>query len=212
LPRIGLIFLISILLMLLILYISLGRRGGWWAPILTGLASTIWGLGFVGLMRFNFDPVMLVITFILAARDLSHGIQWHGRYYDELDRTDDKMAACMAAANSMLRPGLLAVIANIAGVVFLAIGDIPLLKQIGYGGAVWLGASLAMVFVFQPVLMSYLAKPQVYSWRRQPGTTPRPGAYRSLGNWLERIPVTRRGAHWGLLVAGIVLMILGIGA
>src|SRR6516164_2481556 len=127
LPRIALIFLISIALMVAILYLSLGRRSGWWAAIITGLCSTIWGLGFVGLMRFNFDPVMLVIPFILSARDLSHGIQWHGRYYDELDRTDDKMAACAATASVMLRPGLLAVLANIAGVVFLASGDIPLL-------------------------------------------------------------------------------------
>jgi uncharacterized protein len=201
LPRIALIFLISVLLMLAILYLSLGGRSGWWAPIITGLGSTIWGLGFVGLMRFNFDPVMLVIPFILTARDLSHGIQWHGRYYDELDRTDDKMAACAATADAMLRPGLLAVLANIAGVVFLATGDIPLLKQIGYGGAVWLGASLAMVFVFQPILMSYLEKPQVYRARLVSDRSP---------NWLERIPVIPGGLRTGLIVVGTLLMIFGI--
>lgn len=212
LPRIALIFLISIVLMVVILYLSLGRRSGWWAPIVTGLGSAVWGLGFVGLMRFNFDPVMLVIPFILTARDLSHGIQWHGRYYEELDRTGDKMAACAATAGVMLRPGLLAVLANVAGVVFLASGDIPLLKQIGYGGAVWLGASLAMVFVFQPILMSYLAKPQIYSWRLQQGEPNRPTAYRSLVNWLERIPVTPGGLRSGLVAAGVVLMIFGIAA
>ena len=212
LPRIALIFLISIVLMVAILYLSLGRRSGWWAPIVTGLSSAVWGLGFVGLMRFNFDPVMLVIPFILTARDLSHGIQWHGRYYDELDRTDDKMAACAATASLMLRPGLLAVLANVAGVVFLASGDIPLLKQIGYGGAVWLGASLAMVFVFQPILMSYLAKPQVYSWRLRQGGPNQPTAYRSLVNWLERIPVTPGGIRSGLVVAGTALMIFAIAA
>jgi uncharacterized protein len=212
LPRIALIFFISLALMLVILYLTLGRRTGWWAPIVTGLCSAVWGLGFVGLMRFNFDPVMLVIPFILTARDLSHGIQWHGRYYDELDRTDDKMAACAATAGLMLWPGLLAVLTNIAGVVFLASGDIPLLKQIGYGGAVWLGASLAMVFVFQPILMSYLAKPQVYAWRLHPEEPNRHPAYGSLANRLERIPVTPSGIRNGLLVAGVALMIFGIAA
>jgi predicted RND superfamily exporter protein len=212
LPHIALIFLISIVLMVAILYLSLGRRSGWWAPILTGLGSAIWGLGFVGLMGFNFDPVMLVIPFILTARDLGHSIQWHGRYYEELDRTGDKMAACATTANVMIRPGLLAVLANIAGVVFLASGDIPLLKQIGYGGAVWLGASLAMVFVFQPILMTYLAKPQIYSWRLQQGEQNRPTAYCSLVNWLERIPVTPGGIRSGLVAAGAALMIFGIAA
>jgi uncharacterized protein len=207
LPRIALIFLVSIVLMLVVLYLYLGRRSGWWAPIVTGLCSTIWGLGFVGLMRFNFDPIMLVIPFILTARDLSHGIQWHGRYYDELDRTNDKMTACATTANLMLRPGLLAVLANVAGVVFLAVGDIPVLKQIAYGGAVWLGASLAMVFVFQPIMMSYLAEPQVYSWRSDGFT-----AYGSLINWIERIPVTPGRVRVGIGAAGLVLMILGIAA
>jgi predicted RND superfamily exporter protein len=209
LPRIAVIFLISSALMVLILYLALGRRSGWWAPLITGLSSTIWGLGFVGLMRFNFDPVMLVIPIILTARDLSHGIQWHGRYYDELDRTDDKMAACATTADLMLRPGLLAVLANVAGVIFLVAGDIPALKHIGYGGAVWLGASVAMVFVFQPILMSYLAKPQVYSWRTQLDSG-RHGTYRSLVSWLERIPVTPGGVRSGLGAAGLVLLIVGI--
>jgi predicted RND superfamily exporter protein len=210
LPRIAVIFLISILLMLLILYLALGRRTGWWAPIITGLCSTLWGLGFVGLMRFNFDPVMLVIPFLLTARDLSHGIQWQGRYYDELDRIDDKMAACAATADLMLRPGLLAVLANIAGVIFLAAGDIPVLKQIGYGGAVWLGASLAMVFVFQPILMSYMARPQPYNWRLGQRDSALGAAYRSLAAWIERIPVTPGGVRGGLGAAGLILLILGI--
>ncbi len=44
-----------------ILYLSLGQRSSWWAPILTGSFSAIWGLGFMSLMGYNFDPVMLVI-------------------------------------------------------------------------------------------------------------------------------------------------------
>jgi uncharacterized protein len=212
LQRIALIFLLSIALMLIILFLNLGRRSGWWAPIVTGICSTIWGLGFVGLMRFNFDPVMLVIPFILTARDLSHGIQWHGRYYDELDRLGNKMEACAATADLMLLPGLLAVLANIAGVVFLAAGDIPVLKQIGYGGAIWLGASLAMVFVFQPIMMSYLRRPEPYSWWPARREGARRSAYGSLVAWLERVPVTPGGIRGGLIVAGTALMVLGIAA
>jgi predicted RND superfamily exporter protein len=209
LPRIYLIFLISIALMVLIIFLALGQRSTWWAPIITGLCSTIWGLGFVGLMQFNFDPVMLVIPFILTARDLSHGIQWHGRYYDELDRNDDKMAACAATADLMLGPGLLAVLTNIAGIVFLAIGHIPLLRQLGYGGAVWLGASLAMVFVFQPILMSYLPKPQIKPRRLKRRAVPTT-LFGSLMGWFERIPVTNSPMRTGLVIAGTALMIAGI--
>jgi len=203
LTRIQTIFLLAIALMLIILYLSLGRRTGWWAPIVTGLASAVWGLGFVSLMKFNFDPVMLVIPFILTARDLSHGIQWHGRYYDELDQIEDKMAACAATADAMLAPGLLAVLANIAGIIFVAVSDVPVLRQIGIGGAVWLGASLALVFVGQPILMSYLRRPEI----RRPSA---PRESRALADWLVRIPVTPGVLRTVLVLGGAVFIVVGI--
>ena len=159
LDQIKIIFVIAIVLMLSILYLSLGQRSSWWAPILTGSFSAIWGLGFVSLMGYNFDPVMLVIPFILSARDLSHGIQWQGRYYDELDRVDDKLVACATTTDVMLPPGLLSIFADIAGIVFISLGGIPVLKEIGLGGAVWLAASLTMVFVFQPIFYELPAAP-----------------------------------------------------
>src|SRR5579871_1132150 len=138
LPRIKLIFALSIALTLALVYLSLGARTGWWVPIATGICSAIWGLGFIGLARFTFDPVMLVIPFILTARDLAHGIQWQGRYYDELDRTPETAAALAETTGAMLPAGLLAVAANIAGIAFVTTGDIPALRHIGIGGAVWL--------------------------------------------------------------------------
>lgn len=212
LTRIQIIFILSIALMLFILFLSLGRNSGWWAPILTGIFSAIWGLGFVSLMGFNFDPIMLVIPFIMTARDLSHGIQWQGRYYDELGRTGDKMAACEATANAMLMPGLLAVFANIAGIIFISVGNIPVLRQIGIGGAVWMGASVAMVFVFQPILMSYLPVPQIRtrSWLQRLTNTKLYTGYHSIGRWLNTIPVTRGILRTVLLLGGACLIIIGV--
>lgn len=155
------IFFTSVGIMVAILYFCLGHRSTWWAPLVTGSLSAIWGLGFVGIMGYDFDPVMLVIPFILTARDLSHGIQWQGRYYDELDaRGHDKYAACAATTSYMLPPGLLSILADIAGIIFISFGGIPVLQHVALSGAVWLGGSLTMVFVFQPILMSYLPTPQ----------------------------------------------------
>jgi hypothetical protein len=52
-------FAVSAALIVRITFLALGRRTGWCAPVLTGLFSAVWGLGLVGLIRFNFDPVML---------------------------------------------------------------------------------------------------------------------------------------------------------
>jgi uncharacterized protein len=209
LPRITVIFSTSIVLMLLILYLSLGRRSSWWAPIVTGSFSALWGLGFVSLMDYNFDPVMLVIPFILTARDLSHGIQWQGRYYNELDRLDDKLRACATTTDVMLPPGLLSILADIAGIIFISFGGIPVLKEIGLGGAVWLASSLTMVFVFQPIFMSFLPRPRIRERKRwrllQVDIAPR----RTVVNWLVRLPVTPGMARSALMAGGAAFIIWG---
>jgi uncharacterized protein len=209
LPRITAIFGTSLGLMLIILYLSLGHRSSWWAPIITGSFSALWGLGFVSLMDYNFDPVMLVIPFILTARDLSHGIQWQGRYYNELDRLDDKVLACATTTDVMLPPGLLSILADIAGIIFISFGGIPVLKEIGLGGAVWLASSLTMVFVFQPIFMSFLPRPRIRdSWLRSPGRG-RSVPARRLVDWLVRLPVTPGAARTALLVGGAAFIVWG---
>ena len=212
LARIQVIFIFSTILMLLILYLGLGRYSGWWAPIITGICAALWGLGFVSLMGFNFDPIMLVIPFIMTARDLCHGIQWHGRYCDELERTNNKIEACVATADRMFVPGLLAVLANIAGIIFITAGNIPVLRQIGIGGAVWMGSSVAMVFVFQPILMSYLARPQLREsgWLRALGKSSLGTRYQALVERLVALPIARGTARNVILLLGAGAIVAGI--
>ena len=212
LTHIKVIFLIAVALMLIILYLSIGERSSWWAPILTGSFSATWGLGFVSVMGYNFDPVMLVIPFILTARDLSHGIQWQGRYYDELDRLDDKLLACATTTDVMLPPGLLSILADIAGIIFISFGGIPVLKEIGVGGAMWLAGSLTMVFVFQPIFMSYLPRPRIRerSWLSKRGDGERRGPFHAFIDWLVKVPVTPGIVRTALLAGGAVFILFGI--
>ncbi len=212
LTEIKLIFLTAIALMLIILYFSIGERSSWWAPILTGSFSAIWGLGFVSLMGYNFDPVMLVIPLILTARDLSHGIQWQGRYYDELDRLDNKLLACATTTDVMLPPGLLSILADIAGIIFISFGGIPVLKEIGFGGAMWLAGSLTMVFVFQPIFMSYLPRPRMRtrSWLSGRRNSERRGPLYAIIDWLVKLPVTPGIVRTSLLAGGALFIVFGV--
>lgn len=185
LPVLLFIFFTSDALMILILYRYFRGRSTWWAPIVTGLLSTVWGLGFIGWQGYEFDPVMLVIRFILTARDMSHGIQWQGRFYDELEKHHyDHKAACEATTTLMLPPGLLSILADIAGIVFISFGGIPSLQHVASSGAVWLGGSLTMVFIFQPIMMSYLPAPRPLVRR------PRRGWLRQASDRLVAFPLT----------------------
>jgi predicted RND superfamily exporter protein len=207
---IDLLFLAAVATMIVILYLTLGQRTRWWAPIVTGALSAVWGLGFVGLMGYNFDPVMLVIPFILTARDMSHGIQWQGRFHDELDRLGDKYAACEATTDFMLPPGLLSILADVAGIIFISFGGIPVLQHIALAGSVWLAGSLTMVFIFQPIFVSYLPVPRIKHKRR---VGPQPKwlkTGRAFVEWLVHIPVTPSPARSGLLVFALCFLVAGI--
>jgi len=213
LPAIGTCFAAAVLAMILLLYISLGHRSIWWVPIVTGALSATWGLGFVGWMGYNFDPVMLVIPFILTARDLSHGIQWQGRYYNELDACGDKYVAIVATTNYMLPPGFLSIIADIAGIIFVSLGGIPILHHIGLAGAVWLASTLTMVFVFEPIFLSFSPVPRLKGgamgemlWHHTP-------AFIKQGlDRLVMLPVTPGKLRGGLLIVAGAIMAWGIAA
>lgn len=206
---IDLLFLLAVGIMVIILYITLGRRSRWWAPIVTGTLSAIWGLGFVGLMHYNFDPVMLVIPFILTARDMSHGIQWQGRFHDELDRLGDKYAACESTTDYMLPPGLLSILADISGIIFISFGGIPVLQHIALAGSVWLAGSLTMVFIFQPIFMSYLPAPKIkHVDAGEVSAIVKP--FKAVGEWLVHIPVTRGPVRTGLIIFAGFFLAAGI--
>jgi uncharacterized protein len=205
-PLLAAIFFLSDGLMILILYIYFRGRSTWWAPVVTGLLSTLWGLGFIGFMGYEFDPVMIVIRFILTARDMSHGIQWQGRYYDELEaRGYDKNDAIEATTSLMLPPGLLSILADIAGIIFISFGGIPTLQEVASSGAVWLGGSLTMVFIFQPIMMSYLRTPKrIEHVARVEGSW-----YSRLTDSLVNFPTTPGLVRNGALVTVALLIVVG---
>ena len=154
------IILISLTIIVIVHYYGIRGIARWWAPLMTGTISAFWGMGFTGLIGYQLDPIMLVIPFILTARDVSHGIQWQRRFYSEIEKTGgDVHTAVMNTTNLMLPPGLVSILADIFGIILVSYSGIPVLHHIALTGAVWVASSLLMVFVFQPIVMSYLPPP-----------------------------------------------------
>ncbi len=162
LPHLLAIIIISLAVIVLVHYYGIRGIARWWAPLMTGTCSALWGMGFTGLIGYQLDPVMLVIPFILTARDVSHGIQWQRRFYSEIEKTNnDVHTAVVNTTNLMLPPGLVSILADIFGIIFVSFSGIPVLHHIALTGAVWVASSLLMVFVFQPIVMSYLPPPKL---------------------------------------------------
>ncbi len=208
-PVIVAILVISVAAMVCALYLSLGSFSSWWVPLVTGSFSALWGLGLVGLRNYDFDPLMLVVPLILTARDMSHGVQWQKRYYYVLDQVGDHVQACVETTNYMFPAGLLAIAADVSGIIFISFSGITVLDHMARAGTVWLLASLLMVFVFQPILMSYLpvAQRKQRHWRLSGAALER---LRDFGQAVARFGVEPGVARGALLIGAALFLAAGL--
>jgi predicted RND superfamily exporter protein len=206
------IILISLAVIVLIHYYGIRGVARWWAPLMTGSCSALWGMGFTGLIGYQLDPVMLVIPFILTARDVSHGIQWQRRFYSEIERSGGNVNdSVILTTNLMLPPGLVSILADIFGIIFVSFSGIPTLHHIALTGAVWVAASLTMVFVFQPIVMSYLPSPKLEKLKIEEEMAG--GLEGQLERGLEHlteIPVRPGKFRTGILIAAAAFIVFGL--
>lgn len=182
------------LLVLLILYYR--NINGIVIPILSAAVTFIWGTGFTALLGFNFDPLILVVPFLIAARTLSHSIQFRERFFEELTRSGDKEKAAVEAAAGLLMPGGISILTDAMGLLVLLVAPMPILTKLAVAGSFWVLSNIASVLILDPILCCYFPTPR----RRPEG---------GEGNWLDR-PLRQLGAFC-VSPAGRWMVLAGFG-
>ncbi len=147
----------SILLVLLLYFRDLR---GVLVPLCTAVVSAIWGVGFLGVLDYNFDPLVIVVPFIISARALSHSVQMVKRYIEEYAARRDKNEAAVATFAGLFKPGWLAIITDAAGVLLVLLTPIPLLQKLAVMGGLWVLSILVSDMILNPILLSYLPAPK----------------------------------------------------
>ena len=104
LPNMALILTISSLIILAMLFFYMNRGGLWWWPFIGAIVCSIWGLGFSAWLGFHFDPLIIVIPFLLSARAMSHGVQWVERFTEEYRRSMTRGRRRSSPAPACSRP------------------------------------------------------------------------------------------------------------
>src|SRR5919108_238954 len=166
------------LLTLLVLYYR--NVNGVVIPVLSAVITFIWGTGFTSLMGFNFDPLILVVPFLIAARTLSHSIQFRERFFEELDRSGEKEKAAADSAAGLMMPGTVSIITDAFGLLVLLIAPMPILTKLAIAGSFWVFSNIASVLILDPILCCYFPTPR----NRKKG---------GEGQWLD-LPLRRVGA------------------
>jgi len=174
-------------------------KRGMFMPILAGIISAIWGLGFLSLRRFNLDPLVLVFPFLIGAMAASHTVQVVKRYLEEAFKTGDNIQACKNTVNALLAPGFASIITDSAGIFIISLTPIPVLYKIGLSCAFWAFITVMVAFGFIPVLFAYMPIRIAEEGR---GFIDR--VMRAIGSWICR---------WGkypVLAAAVFLVVWGV--
>ncbi len=159
-PKMALIFVISTLLVVGLLFFYIGRQAYWWVPLFSAVLSAIWGLGFASFLGYQFDPLIIVIPYLLSTRVMSHGVQWINRFGEEYKDPAHFRQTCEIVGRSLFNPALIGILTGAAGILIVAFIPIPTLKHLAIIGAFWDITAIFTVIIFLPAAISYLPPPK----------------------------------------------------
>ena len=161
LPNMALILAITSVIILVMLYAYMSQGGLWWWPFIGAILCSIWGLGFSAFLGFHFDPLIIVIPFLLSARAMSHGVQWVERFTEEYRKSENIQEAAYITGAGLFPPGLIGIVADTWALLIIAITPIPTLRNLAFLGTFWAGASIFTVLVLFPPLFASFKKVKV---------------------------------------------------
>lgn len=160
-PETMTIFTLTWAALMAFLFIVMRTWRGTFLPLLSGLVAGTWALGFVALMDFNFDPLVVVVAFLLTALAISHSVQLTVRFDDNVNRgyTDMKEAAWQSMS-MLTRPLMLGIVADAGAMAVVALTPIPLLEKVAITGMIWVLVIIISAYFLTPLLLSYVQHPK----------------------------------------------------
>ena len=160
-PQIFKIFAVTVLALWILLYLYFHDWRGALRPTISGVICAIWGLGFVRLIGFALDPLVLVIPFLITARAVSHSVQMHDRYYEEYYRLRDKKKAILSSFSELFVPSLSGILTDAFGVLVILLVPVLFLQRLAITASFWIAAIIVSELLLNPIVYYYLDPPQI---------------------------------------------------
>jgi uncharacterized protein len=153
----------GILGILLFVFFMRSYRGTF-VPLFAALVAAIWALGLASIFKLNFDPLGVVIAFLISARVISHAVQSINRF-DILiqEGMESAKAAAQGSLGELFIPGTLSAVADAGCMMVVTLAPIPMLQKIAVIGAIWMLCIFISGVILTPVLMSYVRHPEKYA-------------------------------------------------
>jgi len=174
-----------------------------------GIISGIWGLGFMGLMGYNLDPLIFVMPFLIGLMAFRHSHQLYNRFYEEYITHGDQQQAAKTIIQEMFLPGLTSVITDAFGIAIVAIVPIPMLRNISIACAFWSIITVLIGLILTPVLLTYCPiskKFLKHIEKEREKDKKRTGLANRFADWLGPWLLARRGRNTVIVSVLIILV------
>ncbi|PCJ58199.1 MAG: RND transporter [Rhodospirillaceae bacterium] len=203
-PETMTIFMLTWAALLAFLFLVMRTWRGTLLPLLSGLVSGTWALGIVALMGFNFDPLVIVVAFLLTATAISHSLQLTVRFDDNVNAgyTDMRKAA-LQSMTMLTRPLFLGLATSAGAILVVALTPIPLLEKVAITGTIWVFTIIISAYFLTPLLLSYVKNPKAVLHP----VDLQPAIFKFLN--LAVSTATARGSRKWVLIAALVIFIMG---
>jgi uncharacterized protein len=199
-PQLYIIFMLTVLSIVGVLFLYFRDIRGVAIPVITALISAVWGLGFLGFLGYDFNPLVIVVPFIISARALSHSVQLIERYMEEFEIHADRMEASARTFSGLFKPGMLSIITDAAGVFIVILTPIPLMEKLALMGSFWVLSIIVSDVIFNPIFLSYFPPPKIAKTKHN---SLQDRLLRAVGHWTygkQRVPI---------LIGTVVLFVFG---
>lgn len=206
------VLVLTTLCIMVLLYFYYRSKRGMFIPVMSAVLSGIWGLGFMALVGFNLDPLILVLPFLIALMTARHTMQLMNRYLEEIEGGADVKSASFTLIRAMFFPGVTSIITDALGVGLVAIAAIPILTNIAIACTFWSVATVILAMIFTPLVLSYIRPSnrlmaQVAALKEKRAKNELRAFERMLsrlGSW-----IIGRG-KWVVVAANVLLVVIGI--
>ncbi|SPD74681.1 conserved membrane hypothetical protein [uncultured Desulfobacterium sp.] len=155
-PDMFVIFGVTIVMIMAILSISFRSFQGLAVPLIVGVLSTVWGLGIIGLLGINLNPLMIVLPFLIGSRSLSHSVQITSRYLEEYASSGDTKEATLITVENMFLANASAIATEIAGFMTLTLASIVLIQDVGISMTLWMIGVFFTTAILTPLICMYM--------------------------------------------------------
>lgn len=156
-----LILAASVLFVGIILFAYFQNVIGVCVPMISATTATFWGLGAMGFVDYNLDPLLILLPAFIFAIVLSHSVQFISRVFEEFSEHHHMREAVQHGLAKLMFPSMAAIVTDAAGFTVLVLVGIPSIQALAIICTIWLLA-IGPSLVFSAALLCLLPRPEKY--------------------------------------------------